>query len=52
MSDNDKQRRRLPPSVKELIEYHNSNGIPMKDIVEKINAVSNERTVNYGVIIG
>ena len=50
MSDNDKPRRRLPVSVKELIEYHDSDGKSIKEIVQRINSVcKSEEKVTYGV---
>ena len=50
MSDNEKLRRRLPISVKELIDYHSSNGKSIKEIVQRINLVcKNEEKVTYGV---
>lgn len=37
--DHEKLRRRLPVSVKELIDYHSSNGKSIKEIVAKVNVV-------------
>jgi hypothetical protein len=50
MSDTEKSRRRLPLSVKELIDFHHSNGKQIKEIVQRINSVcNNEEKVTYGV---
>lgn len=48
--ENEKLRRRLPMSVKELIDYHSSNGKSIKEIVNKINVVCrSDEKVSYGV---
>ena len=48
--DNEKLRRRLPMSIKELIDYHSSNGKSIKEIVNKINVVCRpDEKVSYGV---
>jgi hypothetical protein len=51
-ADSEKLRRRLPMSVKELIDYHSSNGKSIKEIVNKINVVCRtDEKVSYGVCI-
>lgn len=48
--DDGKLRRRLPMSIKELIDYHSSNGKPIKEIVNRINMVCRaDEKVSYGV---
>ena len=50
ITPSEKMRRRLPMSVKELIDYHSGNGKSIKDIVTKINAVCrSDEKVSYGV---
>lgn len=50
--ENEKLRRRLPMSVKELIDYHSSNGKSIKEIVNKINVVCRtDEKVSYGVCV-
>jgi hypothetical protein len=50
--ENEKLRRRLPMSIKELIDYHSSNGKSIKEIVDKINQVCRvDEKVSYGVIL-
>ena len=49
-TDNEKLRRRLPMSIKELIDYHSSNGKSIKEIVNRINMVCRaDEKVSYGV---
>lgn len=49
-ADNEKLRRRLPMSIKELIDYHSSNGKSIKEIVNRINMVCRaDEKVSYGV---
>ena len=49
-TDNEKLRRRLPMSIKELIDYHSSNGKSIKEIVNRINMVCRaDVKVSYGV---
>ncbi len=48
--ESEKLRRRLPMSIKELIDYHSSNGKSIKEIVNKINVVCRaDEKVSYGV---
>ena len=48
--ENEKLRRRLPMSIKELIDYHSSNGKSIKEIVNRINMVCRaDEKVSYGV---
>lgn len=50
-ADSEKLRRRLPMSVKELIDYHSSNGKSIKEIVNKINVVCRtDEKVSYGYV--
>lgn len=50
-SESEKLRRRLPMSVKELIDYHSSNGKSIKEIVNKINVVCRtDEKVSYGYV--
>lgn len=50
-SDSDKSRRRLPVSIKELIDYHSSNGKSIKEIVDRINLVCKpEEKISYGYV--
>jgi hypothetical protein len=49
--ERDKLRRRLPISIKELIDYHSGNGKSIKEIVNKINQVcKSEEKVSYGYV--
>jgi len=49
--DHEKLRRRLPVSVKELIDYHSSNGKSIKEIVAKVNVVCRQdEKVSYGYV--
>ena len=49
-AEHEKLRRRLPVSVKELIDYHSSNGKSIKEIVNRINMVCRpDEKVSYGV---
>lgn len=49
--ENEKLRRRLPMSIKELIDYHSSNGKSIKEIVNKINVVCRtDEKVSYGYV--
>jgi len=49
--DDGKLRRRLPMSIKELIDYHSSNGKPIKEIVNRINMVCRvDEKVSYGYV--
>lgn len=49
-NENEKLRRRLPMSIKELIDYHSSNGKSIKEIVNRINMVCRaDEKVSYGV---
>jgi hypothetical protein len=49
--ERDKLRRRLPISIKELIDYHSGNGKSIKEIVTKINQVcKSEEKVSYGYV--
>jgi transposase len=50
-SDSEKLRRRLPMSIKELIDYHSGNGKSIKEIVSRINAVCRaDEKVSYGYV--
>lgn len=50
-ADNEKLRRRLPMSIKELIDYHSSNGKSIKEIVNRINMVCRaDEKVSYGYV--
>lgn len=50
-AENDKSRRRLPVSIKELIDYHSSNGKSIKEIVDRINIVCKpEEKISYGYV--
>lgn len=52
-NENEKLRRRLPMSIKELIDYHSSNGKSIKEIVNRINMVCRaDEKVSYGVSFG
>lgn len=49
--ENEKLRRRLPMSIKELIDYHSSNGKSIKEIVNRINMVCRaDEKVSYGYV--
>ena len=49
--ERDRLRRRLPISIKELIDYHSGNGKSIKEIVTKINQVcKSEEKVSYGYV--
>lgn len=49
--EHEKLRRRLPVSIKELIDYHSSNGKSIKEIVSRINMVCKpEEKVSYGYV--
>ena len=50
-ADSEKLRRRLPMSIKELIDYHSGNGKSIKEIVSRINAVCRaDEKVSYGYV--
>lgn len=50
-NENEKLRRRLPMSIKELIDYHSSNGKSIKEIVNRINMVCRaDEKVSYGYV--
>lgn len=50
-TEQEKLRRRLPVSIKELIDYHSSNGKSIKEIVSRINMVCKpEEKVSYGYV--
>ena len=49
--DSEKLRRRLPMSIKELIDYHSGNGKSIKEIVNRINMVCrSDEKVSYGYV--
>ncbi|CAF0956458.1 unnamed protein product [Brachionus calyciflorus] len=49
--EHEKLRRRLPVSIKELIDYHSSNGKSIKEIVSRINMVCKpDEKVSYGYV--